>query len=100
MINGISKFGREVIEKKVIEMYVVEKLGAPTIGRELEISKTEVYRILKRHNIQTRKRKALVQQELIKLFNTGMTFTELNKHFGLQEKTIKILIAQEAQTQN
>ena len=98
MINGITKFGREVIEKKVIEMYVVEKLGAPTIGEKLEISKPTVYRILEKHNIQTRKRKAHVQQEVVTLFNTGMTISQLSNYFRLQERTIKILLTQDAQT--
>ncbi|MDL0421468.1 hypothetical protein QPM05_15405 [Caldibacillus thermoamylovorans] len=92
-MNSIQKLGRPVVEKKVIQMYVMEKLGAPTIAKEFGISKTEVYRILESNNIERRQRKALVAQQIMKLYEQ-MSIPELSEHFGLQEKTIRIIISQ------
>ncbi|MDR4887514.1 hypothetical protein RGU12_08055 [Fredinandcohnia sp. QZ13] len=93
-MHSNEKLERPVLEKKVIQMYVMEKLGAPTIGKELGISKTEVYRILESNNIDRRQRKSLVAQKIIELYEQKMSIYELCEHFGLQEKTIKIIISQ------
>ncbi|MER2006802.1 MAG: hypothetical protein ABS939_05050 [Psychrobacillus sp.] len=93
-MNSIQKLGRAVVEKKVIQMYIMEKLGAPTIAKEFGISKTEVYRILERNNIERRQRKAVIAQEIMKLYEKQMSIPELSKYLGLQEMTIKIVISQ------
>ncbi|MEK4629002.1 hypothetical protein MKZ17_12415 [Solibacillus sp. FSL R7-0682] len=93
-MNSIQKLGRAVVEKKVIQMYIMEKLGAPTIAKEFGISKTEVYRILERNNIERRQRKAIIAQEIMKLYEKQMSIPELSEHLGLQEVTIKIVISQ------
>lgn len=63
-MNSIQKLGRIVVEKKVIQIYVMEKLGAPTIGKGFGISKTEVYRILERNNIERRQKRCWLHKRL------------------------------------
>lgn len=93
-MNSIQKLGRVVVEKKVIQMYVMEKLCAPTIAKEFGISTTEVYRILEKNNIERRSRESKVAQEIMKLFEDNMSIADLSEHFGLQEKTIRIILLQ------
>jgi IS30 family transposase len=89
-----SKLEKSILEKKVIQMYVMHKIGGTRIGNELGISSTEVYRILKRNNIDRRKRESLVAQKIIKLFENNISIAEISQQFGLQEKTIEIIISQ------
>lgn len=82
------------IEEKAIQLYVMDNLSGSDVGNELGISSTEVFRILERHNIKRRQRKAVIAQKIIDLFQAGLSSSQISKELGLQERTIEIILTQ------
>jgi hypothetical protein len=88
------KAEKAIIEKKAIQLYVMERMSGEKVGKELGISSTEVFRILERHNIRRRQRKSVAAQRINEMYKNEISIGDISKHFGLHDRTVEIILSQ------